>query len=321
MSEALATAWRECVRRADFEGAWCISDQALLARSSFAGAHGFRNSSWGGEPLDGKRVLVRCCHGLGDTLQFIRYMPPLRQIARSVIVQAQAPIVKLLEHVNGIDSLITRENTIPSEKYDVAIGLTELPHLFRTTLETIPAEIPYIDITPRKFSPTPNLRVGLVWCGSDWDPRRSIPVQYFAGFDQIPGVSLHILQRGSELLRRPSNFGIESGNDDVYEAARTMAGLDLVITIDSMPAHLAGAMALPTWVLLHSACDWRWMLERTDSPWYPSMRLFRQTTAGDWRPVVARVRHELARLVKSRQSMRELMPQPNGELSRPHPNG
>lgn len=123
----------------------------------------------------------------------------------------------------------------PSEKYDVAIDLTDLPPLFRTNLPTIPVEIPYIDITPRRFSPTPNFRVGLVSCGSEWDPRRSLPVQYFAGFDQIGGVALHILQRGSELLRRPSNFGMDSGNDDVYEAARTMAALDLMITIDSMP--------------------------------------------------------------------------------------
>lgn len=288
------------MRRGDFEAAWRISDQAVLARSRFAAAHGFRESSWGGEPLDGKRVLIRCCYGLGDTLQFIRYVPLLRQITRSVLVQAQAPIVKLLEHVNGIDSLITRYSTISSEKYDVAIDLTELPHVFRTSLATIPAEMPYIHITPRAFSPTQNFRVGLVWCGSDWDPRRGVPVQHFAGFDQIRGATLHILQRGSELLRRPLNFGIDSGSDDVYEAARTIAGLDLVITIDSMPAHLAGAMAVPAWILLHSDCDWRWMLERTDSPWYSTLRLFRQTTPGDWRPVVARVRHELSRLVNSR---------------------
>ena len=186
-------------------------------------------------------------------------------------------------------------------------------------LATIPAEIPYIDITPRKFSSTTNFRVGLVWCGSDWDPRRSLPVQYFAGFDQIRGVALHILQRASGLLRRPSNFGIDSGKDDVHEAARTMAGLDLMITIDSMPAHLAGAMAVPTWVLLHSDCDWRWMLERTDSPWYPCMRLFRQKTAGDWGPVVARVRHELTRQVKSRRSINEPIRRAR-ELCRPPPN-
>jgi len=287
------------MRRADFAAAWRISDQALLARSSFAGAQGLSNSNWRGEPLDRKRVLIRCCYGLGDTVQFIRYVPMLRRIARSVLVQAQAPIVKLLEHVNGIDSLITRYNTVSSEKYDVAIDLTELPHFFRTSLATIPADIPYINVAARKFSPTRNFRVGLVWSGSDWDPRRSLPVQHFDGFDQIRGVTLHILQRGRELRRRPPNFGIESGNDDVYEAARTIAGMDLVITIDSMPAHLAGAMAVPTWILLHSDCDWRWMLERTDSPWYSTIRLFRQTTAGDWRPVVARVRHELTQLVKS----------------------
>ncbi len=299
MPEALTAVWRECMRRGDFETAWRISDEALHSRRKCTGSNGLRDSDWRGEPVDGKRVLVRCCYGLGDTLQFIRYVPLLRQIARSVLVQTQAPIVKLLEHVKGIDSLFTRYNAVSPEKYDVAIDLAELPHLFRTKLDTIPAQIPYICITPCAFSPTHNLRIGLVWCGSDWDLRRVLPVQLLAGFDQIRGLSLHILQRGSALLHRPVDFGIDSGNDDVYEAARTVAALDLMITIDSMPAHLAGAMGIPVWILLHSDCDWRWMLERADSPWYPTMRLFRQTNPGDWRPIIARVRDKLTRMANS----------------------
>jgi ADP-heptose:LPS heptosyltransferase len=122
----------------------------------------------------------------------------------------------------------------------------------------------------------------------------------FSGFDRIAGVTLHILQRGRALLQRPVDFGIDSGSDDIYEAARTIAGLDLIMTIDSMPAHLAGAIGVPTWVLLHSDCDWRWMENRTDSPWYPTMRLFHQKHAGDWEPVIASVKEELERLGSSR---------------------
>ena len=285
------------MRRGDFEAAWHISDEFVQKRTGCARAHGDRESTWCGEPLEGKRVLVRCCYGLGDTFQFIRYVPLLRGIARHLRVQTQADIAEVLQHVNGIDALTTRYNTIAPETYDVAVGLTELPHVFRTTLQTIPAAIPYINnIAPRFFPPTTDLRVGVVWEGSDWDQRRIVPVQLFAQLERIPGVTLHILQRGRALIQRSLDFGTDSGSDDVYEAAQTIASLDLMITIDSMPAHLAGAMGVRTWVLLHSDPDWRWMQNRADSPWYPTMRLFRQKIAGDWEHVFVKVKQELERV-------------------------
>ena len=300
MADEPTDMWRQHMRCGDFETAWRISDRTLQTRDRYARAYRYQESTWRGEPLHGKRVLVRCCYGLGDTLQFIRYVPLLRRVARRVIVQTQSAVTQVLEYVDGIDALITRYNTVSPETYDVAIGLTELPHVFRTNLQTIPARIPYIEIASRSFLPRTNLRIGLVWHGSDWDQRRAVPLQLFAGFDRIVGVTLHILQRGPALLQRPIDFGINSGSDDVYEAAQTVAGLDLMITIDSMPAHLAGALGVPTWILLHSDCDWRWMLERTHSPWYPTMRLFRQKNTGDWSPTIARVKQELERVVNSR---------------------
>jgi hypothetical protein len=299
MHEQLADLWRQHMCRGDFEAAWRISDRALRNRDRFTRCAGDEESTWRGEPLDGKRVVVRCCYGLGDTLQFVRYAPLLQRIARHVTFHAQASVARLLEYVEGIDRRTSRYNSISPETYDVAIGLTELPHIFRTHLYTIPASVPYITIAPRVFSPTNNLRVGLVWEASDWDPHRSVPVQLFAGFDRLAGVSLHILQRGYPSLMRPIDFGTDSGSSDVYEVARTISGMDLIITIDSMPAHLAGALGVPTWVLLHSDCDWRWMRNRTDSPWYPSMRLFRQNNPGEWPPVIARVKQELKRLASS----------------------
>lgn len=300
MSKDLAKIWREHMRHGDFESAWRISDRALQTRPDFPPCCGEAESTWRGEPLDGKRVLVRCCHGLGDTFQFIRYVPLLRRIASRVIVQTQAAVARVLEHMDGIDAMATRYEVVSTEDYDVAISLAELPHLFRTKLQTIPSRTPYLAIPPVSFSRTRNLRVGLIWEGSDWDQRRSVPVQLFAGFARITGVTLHILQRGRALLQRLPEFGIDTGNDDVYEAARIIAAIDLIITIDSMPAHLAGAIAVPTWVLLHSDCDWRWMQNRSDSPWYPSMRLFRQKKAGDWDPVIARVKQELECMVALR---------------------
>ena len=300
MSQPLADLWRQHMCRGDFEAAWRISDCALYNRDHFARSSGKVESTWRGEPLDGKRVLVRCCYGLGDTLQFVRYVPLLRRAARHVTVHAQASVARVLEHVEGIDSLVTCYNNVPPESYDVAIELSELPHVFRTTPQTIPAQIPYIHVAPRSFPATNDLNVGLVWQGSDWDPRRSVPLKLFAGFERIAGLTLHIVQRGRALMERPTDFGINSGHDDLYGAARTIAALDLMVTIDSMPVHLAGAMGVPTWVLLHSYCDWRWMQNRTDSPWYPGMRLFRQKDPGDWRPVIARVKNELERAARSR---------------------
>ena len=277
-----------------------MSDRALRNRDRFARFRGDEESTWRGESLAGKRVLIRCCYGLGDTLQFIRYVPLLRRTACHVTLHAQASVARVLEHVEGIDSLITRYNNVPSENYDVALQLSELPHVFRTSIQTIPTQIPYIHILPRTFPASSTIRVGLVWQGSDWDLRRSVPLQLFAEFERIAGVTLHIVQRGRALLKRPIGFGIDSGTDDLYDAARTIAALDLMVTIDSMPAHLAGAMAVPTWVLLHSHCDWRWMENRTDSPWYPAMRLFRQKDPDDWPPVIAHVKQELERAARSR---------------------
>jgi len=303
MSDGLADLWRQHMCRGDFEAAWRISDRALQNRDRFARWRGNDESTWRGEPLDGKRVLVRCCYGLGDTLQFVRYIPLLRRTARRVTLQAQAALARLLEHVEGIDSLVTQWNDVPTKNYDVAIELSELPHLFRTSIQTIPTQIPYIHVVPRSFPATSNMKVGLVWQGSDWDPRRSVPLQSFAGFERIPGLTLHIVQRGRALMERPIDFGINSGDDDVYEAARTITALDLIVTIDSMPAHLAGAMGVLTWTLLHSHCDWRWMENRTDSPWYPAMRLFRQKDPGDWPPLIAHVKKELERVACSRVNL------------------
>jgi hypothetical protein len=290
------------MRRGDFEGAWGISDRSLRNRLRERQAHRDRPRIWCGEPLDGKRVLVRCSHGLGDTLQFIRFVPLLQRFTGGVIVQVQPALAQLLAHVGGLQSVIATEKQVSLDTYDVAIDLTELPHIFRTKPGTMPAPRRYIKITPHRFRPTRRLRVGLVWEGSDWDERRAVPVQLLSELDRIAGVTLHIVQRGPALFSWRSEFGIDSGCDDVYEAARTIAALDLMITIDSMPAHLAAAMGVPTWVLLHSDCDWRWMQNRSDSPWYPSMRLFRQKNARDWIPVIARIKQELERLASSRRS-------------------
>jgi hypothetical protein len=178
----------------------------------------------------------------------------------------------------------------------------ELAHVFRSTLDTLPAEVPYLHADPAPIERDGRLHVGIVWRAGDWDDRRSIPFPLLAPLAGIPGVVLHVLQRGTGRDEYDEGFGIDSGSDDVTECARVMRALDLVVTVDSMPAHLAGALGVPVWTLLHADPDWRWMEGREDSPWYPTMRLLRQATAGEWEPVIARVAAGLREMAERRET-------------------
>jgi hypothetical protein len=287
--------WMEAMRSGDFERAWSIADALLLYPAGRPRHHlpRHRRRVWDGTPLGGKRVLVRCHHGLGDTIHFIRYAPLLRTLAAEVTYWAQPELIPLLESAAGVDRVIPTHDAEPEVEREVDVEIMELPHVFRTTLPTLPRRIPYLHPEPLPRTAGTERAVGLVWRAGDWDDRRSLPFAALAPLLETRGVRWHLLQRGPGLLERPAGFGVASGSDDVLHTARLMRTLDLVITVDSMPAHLAGALGIPVWTLLHSDPDWRWMREREDSPWYPTMRLFRQREAGAWGPVVARVAREL----------------------------
>ena len=255
---------------------------------------------WNGESLAGKRVLVRCFHGLGDTIQFIRYAPLVREIAREVIVWVQPALLELLRPLAGVDRWLPLHDGVADVSHDVDVEIMELPHVFRSTLSTLPAHVPYLHVAPSVAFDLSRYHVGLTWQAGNWDAARSVPLGLLAAaLGEIPGVTLHALQRGNTLRDWQSRFGPISGSDDVVRAAQVMQALDLVISVDSFPAHLAGALGRPVWTLLHSAPDWRWLEARDDSPWYPTMRLFRQEQPGDWAPVVARVAAELRRLASA----------------------
>ncbi len=284
--------WMACMRRGDLAGAWRFSDAVLRSRAGTPCWHLPRHEQWiwDGTPLAGRRVLVRCYHGLGDTLQFVRYLPMLRAVAAEVLVWAQPSLVPLVRTVPGVDRVLALHDGTPDVAYDIDVEIMELAHVFRSTLDTIPRAVPYLHVEPAaRPAPRDALHVGLVWAAGDWDARRSVPVDCLRPLADVPGIVLHVLQRGPALADRPAGFGVDAGHDDVVETARRMRALDLVLTVDSMPAHLAGALGVPTWTLLHADADWRWMAERDDSPWYPTMRLFRQARAGEWAPVIARV--------------------------------
>jgi hypothetical protein len=236
---------------------------------------------------------VRCHHGLGDSIQFLRLLAPLRARAASVSLQAQAELLPLL---GGMADLLLPLDA-PEPAHEVAVESTELPHALRLTLDGIPAAVPYLAVpTARALPrPAPQRRIGLCWRGGDWDPRRSLPLALLAPLAHLRGIALVNLQLGTtarEAAMMVRALGFADPNPptaSVVETARRMLHLDLVISIDSMVGHLAGALGRPVWLLLHADPDWRWMLGRGNSPWYPTMRLFRQQRAGDWSQTVADV--------------------------------
>jgi hypothetical protein len=344
--------WMFHMRRGDFAAAWKICDDVLRARRGKPCCHLPRHQQyvWDGTPLDGRRVLVRCYHGLGDTVQYIRFARLVKAVAQEVIVWAQPALRPLLRTVDGIDRLLPLHDGTLDVDYDVDVESMELAHVFRITPETLPSEVPYIDVgsamadcprgdfkapftlTRRNTNPLagnieraaagpitggrgqkrlyPNSadldgssahhmqkEVGIVWSSGIHDETRSVPFHYLEPLMKLRNVRLHILQRGPAYHAWPPELGVHDGSDDIQETARRMRSLDLVISVDSFPAHLAGALGVPVWTLLQHQADWRWMTNREDSPWYPTMRLFRQPAPGDWRCVVEQVRRALEALI------------------------
>lgn len=248
-----------------------------------------------------KRVLIRCHRGLGDTIQFIRYAPLVKALGAEVIVSAQAELIPLLQTMPAIDRLVAQDGDGQPPRYDVDIEIMELPYALRTSQSTIPAETPYLHV-PKSTLPTgERLAVGIVWAAGDWDRRRSIPLPQLAPVASVSGVKLFAFQRGVA-LGQTEHLPINHLNwSDVVHEAALLRALDLLISVDTMPAHLAGALGVPVWLLLHAHADWRWMKERDDSPWYPTMRLFRQSHEGMWQSVLERVAAELRALSRSRR--------------------
>ena len=291
------------MRRGAFTAAWEIDDRlrstAAVANRSDLPRH--LRMVWDGTPPDGRRVLLRCYHGLGDTLQFIRYVPRLRTRVSELIVWAQPPLLPLLEGVEAIDRLIALHDGEPDAAYDLSIEIMELPYLFRTTLDDLPATVPYLDVERQELDRSHGPAVGVVWRAGDWAAHRSVPFAELGPLVHAP-VTWYVLQGQPGIEERPDGFGTPAGTTDIVEAARVIRSLDLLITVDSMPAHLAGALGTPVWTLLPADADWRWMVARDDSPWYPTMRLFRQERQGEWGPVVARVARELNARVRRRAS-------------------
>lgn len=288
----------------DFHTAWLESD--AIQKRGQPDPHRF----WDGRPFEGRHVLIRCLHGLGDTIQFIRYARLIRRHAAALTIEAQPALKLLIQQSDLADGVITWGE--PEPAWDQQMEVIELPRVFRTTLETIPSEIPYVTapsltgVAP--LDPARSLRVGVVWASSGYNTARSIPFRCVETLFATERVSFSSLQADDEraqlapwLSQTPSRVSdCYDPSGCVLATASRIKHLDLVITVDTMVAHLAGAMAKPVWTLLPFQCDWRWMIVREDSPWYPTMRLFRQPDPGNWSAVINRVARELEMLVAAK---------------------
>ncbi len=284
----LGAAWLAAMRRGDFASCWSISDEVLAQRVANGPCwHLPRHEQWvwDGRPLEGKKVLVRCYHGLGDTIQFARFLPALGAMAREVVVWAPAPLLPLLRNVDCALGLLALHDGTPEVDYDVDIEIMELGHALRIDAAALPGPVPYVHVRAAgRFSDT--FSVGLVARAGEWDVSRDVPAQQL-GRVWPNGYSLQ--------LGTPIPGTVDASTPDMMELAARINALDLVISVDTMVAHLAGALGVPVWTLLKADADWRWMADRSDSPWYPTMRLFRQRRPGNWDDVLDEVRAEVSR--------------------------
>jgi Flp pilus assembly protein TadD len=291
--------------RGNFDAAWLEYEWRWKRQGSSQPS--FRQPIWDGSNIHGQTILVFAEQGMGDTLQFIRYAPLVKRIGARVLVRCQGPLLRLLATCQGIHRLVREGDPLPH--FDVQIPLLSLPRIFGSNLTNIPATIPYLHVDRElcghwqcELSGLEDFKVGIAWHGSpahQRDRRRSVHLRNFEPLAAVPGTRLVSLQTGAGrdqlplLADRLNMLDVADRLGDFADTAALLVNLNLVITVDTAVAHLAGALGIPVWVVLPFDADWRWLLDREDTPWYPSMRLFRQSTWGDWAGVFERVTEAL----------------------------
>lgn len=293
----------------DFTAGWPEYEWRLQGKDQ--PQHDLRSPAWDGNDLNGRSILLLSEQGMGDTLQFIRYAKVVKQRGGIVTLGCPPPLVRLLSTCPYLDRVASE---LSQEGFDCHARLMSLPHLLHGTLESIPAEAPYlfadaelIALWRERLAIYPGLKVGINWQGNPkyaGDSQRSIPLAEFEPLARVPGVTLISLQMGygvEQIPRVAECFQVATLGDDVdrthgafRDTAAVMKCLDLVISSDTSTPHLAGALGVPVWMATPFAPDWRWLLTRPDSPWYPTMRLFRQMERGNWRGVFQTMANALA---------------------------
>ena len=291
-----------------FGRGWREYEWRNLARRGGNDRH-FAQPQWRGEDLAGKTILLHGEQGLGDAIQFIRYAPLVAQRGARVVLLCRKMLARLFRDFPGVERMITAEDALPS--FDVHCPLVSLPLAFGTDLNSIPAGIPYLKAEAELVEKwksivgknSSELQVGLTWAGSPTnlgDKKRSIALERLAPLGDIAGVVFHSLQKGPAAAQSPPvemKFRDHGERlEDLADTAALIANLDLVISVDTVVAHLAGAMGKPIWLLIPFDPDWRWMVNRNDSPWYPTMRIFRQRRPGEWGGPIWEMAEALAEL-------------------------
>jgi len=312
--EAVACYRRAIALRADFADAHWNLSQGLLTLGMFV--EGWREYEWrwkrpgftsprrdfpiplwDGGALRGRTLLIHAEQGMGDAIQCVRYCGILHSLGVNVVLECHKELVRLFRSLPGIIAVIPHGEPLPA--CDIHLPMMSLPRVMQTTLETVPRDVPYL-VPPANLvaewgerigTRSSDVRVGIVWSGARTLKallNRSCPLNVMLQLQNVPGVTLFSLQLGeaaTELQAIPRSLrpvDLTESIVDMADTAAIISHLDLIVSIDTAVAHLGGAMGIPVWTLLPRMADWRWMLEREDSPWYPSMRLFRQKSAGDW---------------------------------------
>jgi tetratricopeptide (TPR) repeat protein len=255
---------------------------------------------WNGEPLAGRTILLRCEQGMGDTIQFVRYASLVKERGpKKIILLSQPALVRLMQRATGVDEVIAQGTALPP--YDVQVPLLSQPRIFKTDIGTIPSSVPYITAEP-ELAGDANVKVGLVWSSNPGHPLarfRTTTLSAFAPLAQIPGLTFYSLQKGEPAKQSttpPSGMTVVDRTEELTDFAETaalLANLDLVVTVDTAVAHLAGAMSKRTLTIVPFLSDFRWFLARDDSPWYPTMRLFRLRSMFGWDEAISRVAEAL----------------------------
>lgn len=292
------------MRRGDYAAAWAINDRVIRVRAGRPDDPSLPyhlRFVWDGRDFTGRDVLVRCYHGLGDTLQFARYLPALARVARSVTVEAQPELLPILRAMSGVDRFVPFRLAAPLPPAECDIEIMELAHALRLPPDAMPP--PYLS-APAEHVAHARKRfgdrriIGVCCRAGGWDSGRSISVAALQPGLAGCGASIVRLHRVAGIAGgwEPAWANPDDRLDDIAATAGLVGVADLVITVDTMIAHLAGAMGRRVWLLLKYDADWRWMDNRTDSPWYPTMRLYRQARPDDWGEPIAAVDCDLAAL-------------------------
>ncbi|KHE90798.1 MAG: tetratricopeptide repeat protein [Candidatus Scalindua rubra] len=300
----------------NYKEGWIENEWRL--RTKTHSLRNFNKPKWDGSPLNGKTILVHAEQGFGDTIQFIRYLPMVKAQGGQVIFECHNSLNRLLKNYAWIDKIIEKTPE-PDIKFDTQLPILSLPGVFGTTHDSIPSNTPYITADPGlaklwgiRLDNDSNFKVGIVWTGNADNKKnriRSCTLEDFYSLLDIHGTTFYSLQKGPASVEVDNSLNkteIVNLNDQIKDFADTaavIANLDLIISVDTAVVHLAGALGKPVWNLLHFAPDWRWLLNRDDSPWYPEMRLFRQTKLNDWADLFKKVKDALLQKINNTKTL------------------